>query len=100
MEKDALLRLLANNELETLFAALQQQFPNQEGELALLEGQWNELRAKVRVGVLTQEQTATREPQIRSNLKDFIEQGDTLKPSGRTSSMWWVVAAILALALA
>lgn len=73
MSKEHLLRLLAQNELEELFRQLRE---SAQKELVLLEGQWHDLKADTRAGVLTQEQANVEEARIRQRLFDFIQFGD------------------------
>ncbi|MBL7775844.1 MAG: hypothetical protein JNK89_07555 [Saprospiraceae bacterium] len=95
MPNAELLRLLADNEIETLFETLYRQFPAQQGELALLESQWNDLRAKARAGVLSQEQVSVGEAQIRSRLKDFIESDGDERPVRRRLPVLGLALALL-----
>lgn len=72
MDKQALLRLLANNQLDELIYTLK----NQHGiynDLVLLESQWNDLRAKQRNGILTTEQANLEIARLRKNLLELIE---------------------------
>ena len=72
MDKQSLLQLLANNQLDELIFALK----NQHGvynDLVLLESQWNEIRAKQRNGILTDDQANTEMARLRKNLLDLIE---------------------------
>ena len=72
MDKQSLLQLLANNQMDELIFALK----NQQGiynDLVLLESQWNNLRAQERNGVLTTEQANTEMSRLRKNLLELIE---------------------------
>jgi len=72
MDKQSLLQLLANNQLDELIYAMK----NQHGvynDLVLLESQWNDLRAKQRNGVLTPDQANTEISRLRKNLLELIE---------------------------
>lgn len=72
MDKQSLLQLLANNQMDELMFALK----NQQGiynDLVLLESQWNNLRAQERNGVLTTEQANTEMSRLRKNLLELIE---------------------------
>lgn len=99
MDKQALLQLLANNQLDELIFALK----NQHGvynDLVLLESQWNDLRAKQRNGVLSAEQANTEIARVRNNLLELIEIASG-RPGGipaplpevRNSNRTWLFAA-------
>lgn len=95
MTKEYLLQLLSLNELDKLFPLLRE---NATSELVLLESQWHDLKADMRAGVLSQEQSNVEEARIRQRLLDFIESGGRAPgtpppPSGRRSSRGLLLAA-------
>ncbi|MFN0016005.1 MAG: hypothetical protein ACKVU2_15785 [Saprospiraceae bacterium] len=101
MSKEHLLHLLSQNEIDKLFPLLRE---NATSELVLLESQWNDLKADLRAGVLTQEHANIEEARIRQRLLDFIEKGD--RPSrghapqaGRSTNRWLLLGAGLAVGL-
>ncbi|MFN0014634.1 MAG: hypothetical protein ACKVU2_08810 [Saprospiraceae bacterium] len=72
MDKEALIQLLANNQLDELIYALK----NQHGvynDLVLLESQWNDLRAQERNGIIASGQAGIEHAKIRKNLLELIE---------------------------
>lgn len=100
MDKQSLLQLLADNQLENLFSALK----DQQGyyrDLVLLESQWNELRENQRNGVVSGDQANLELARIRKNLLDLIEQTsrqpnsafETAQAPNAPNRVWWYVAA-------
>lgn len=73
MSKEQLLRLLAQDEIDQVFHLLRE---SALSEIVLLEGQWHDLKADVRAGVLTQEQINVEEARIRRRLLELIEAGE------------------------
>ena len=72
MDKQALLQLLSNNQLDDLFSALK----NHQGhyrDLVLLESQLNDLRSKQRNGLVSSEQANLELAHIRKGLLEIIE---------------------------
>jgi len=72
MDKQALLQLLANNQLDELIFALK----NQHGvynDLVLLESQWNDLRAKERNGVISSGEASLEHARIRKSMLQLVE---------------------------
>lgn len=75
MDKQSLLELLADNQLNELFDALK----NKQGyykDLILLESQWNDLRAKQRNDLISNEDANLELGQIRNSLLQLIELSD------------------------
>ncbi|MBK9336625.1 MAG: hypothetical protein IPM98_08525 [Lewinellaceae bacterium] len=101
MSKEHLRRLLAQNEIDELFRVLRE---TAQSELILLEGQWHDLKADARAGVLTEEQANVEEARIRRRLLELIEgPGAPARPAnmprhpgGRTL---WIGLGILGLVL-
>lgn len=72
MTKQALIQLLAENEVDKLFGLLRVHLGNHP-ELVLLEGQWRDLQSRIRTGVLPNDQANLEAAKMRKSLFDFIE---------------------------
>lgn len=72
MDKQALLQLLSNNQLDELFDALKTAHPRR-GDVVLLESQWNDVRARQRNGLLSSDQASLEMSRLRKSVLDLIE---------------------------
>jgi hypothetical protein len=72
MDKQTLLQLLSNNQLDQLFESLKTTHPR-HGDVVLLESQWNDIRSKQRNGLLSNEQASLETSRLRKSLLDLIE---------------------------
>ena len=77
MNKNELLRLLAENKLENLFDQLKTSL---QRDLILLESQWNDLRQRQLLGLVGAEQADLEDARIRYALLDMIERNFGEKP--------------------
>lgn len=105
MDKQSLLELLADNQLGELFDALK----NKQGyykDLILLESQWNDLLAKQRNDLISNEEANLELGQLRNSLIQLIELSDdppapanAATPAGTTPKRGWmyVLAALAGL---
>lgn len=101
MHKQNLIQLLADNQLDQLFAELKSRQGHYYNDLILLESQWNELRSKDRNGTLSNEQVNLENARIRKRLLDLIEQtskqtaphvsNTPIGPSTATNGKWIIV---------
>lgn len=100
--KQALLKLLAANELEDLFQALKEQQGYRD--LVLLESQWNELRAQQRNGTISDDQANVELSRIREALLELIERSGgsasaTPPPAANRTWLWVALAGAALLAV-
>jgi hypothetical protein len=72
MTKQDLIQLLADNELDKLFGILRSHWGNNH-ELILLEGQWKDLQARTRSGVISNDQANVEAAKIRKGLLELLE---------------------------
>ena len=99
MDKQSLLELLADNQLDELFNALK----NEQGyyrELILLESKWNDLRMKQRNDLISNEQADLEIGQIRNSLLQLIDLSNNQRTpfaapasTGTASNRSWVLVA-------
>lgn len=109
MDKQILFQLLADNQLNQLFAELKNQQGHFNNDLILLESQWNDLRSKERNGTLSNEQVNLENARIRKGLLDLIEQAfgkapqsfhpSQAGPSFAVGKKWLLVAGMVVLML-
>lgn len=72
MTKQELIQLLADNELDKLFGLLREHL-SKYPDLVLLEGQWRDLQARIRSGVLSNEQANLEAAKVRKSLLELVE---------------------------
>ena len=103
MTKNALLELLAKNQIEDLFGQLKT-YNNRD--LILLESQWNDLRHRQQVGTVGEEQADLEDARIRQSLLTIIDgmfgqpAPATLAPAYRPMKNRRVVIGIAVVAVA
>jgi len=83
MTKNELLRLLAENQLADLFDELKTSI---QRDLILLESQWNDLRQRQQLGLVSAEQADLEDARIRYGLLDVIEKNFGEKPAPAPAS--------------
>lgn len=105
MDKQSLLELLADNQLGELFDALKLK-QGYYKDLVLLESKWNELKAKQRNSLISNEQANLELGQIRHSLLELIEFSDgqharvsLTNASARSSNRTWMFVALACLGL-